>query len=120
MKRLISVGLSVMLIFAATANSAQAQSRHEKMSYVSQTLANNTARKLTPFHLVSLAYQGYFKNQGIPSYSVFISEYHQMGIHAHNLVEAGIKANLLPADTLTNQEYLSSVNSQLSAFSSEG
>ncbi|MEA5572074.1 hypothetical protein [Calothrix sp. UHCC 0171] len=120
MKRLIAVGLSVMLMFAATANSAQAQLRHGKMSYVNQTLQNNTSRQLTPFHLVSLAYQGYFKNQGIPSYGTFISEYHQMSIHAKTLVEAGIKANLLPADTLTNQKYLSSVDSQLSAFSSEG
>jgi hypothetical protein len=120
MKRLITVGLSAMLLFTATVNPAQAQSRHEKMSDVNQTLQNSTSRQLTPFHLVSLSYQGYLKNQNIPSYGAFISEYHQMNIHGKDLVEAGIKANLLPAGTLSNQEYVHSVDSQLLAFSSEG
>jgi hypothetical protein len=119
MKRLITASLSVMLLFIATVNPAQAQSRHEKMSDVSQTLQNSTPLQLTPFHLVYLSYQGYLKNQGIPSYGTFIFESHQMNIHGKNLVEAGIKANLLPAATFSNQEYINSVNTQLLAFSSE-
>jgi hypothetical protein len=120
MKRLITVGLSAMLLFAATVNPAQAQSRHEKMSDVSQTLQNSTPHQLTPFHLVYLSYEGYLKNQGIPSYNAFILESHQMNIQGKNLVEAAIKANLLPAATLSNEEYVNSVNTQLLAFYSEG
>ncbi|NJM71769.1 MAG: hypothetical protein HC862_17100 [Scytonema sp. RU_4_4] len=119
MKRFIATSLSVMLLFAAS-NPANAQTRHGKEVSVNQTLSNNTsshsARKLTPFHLVSLGYQGYFKNQGIPSYGAFVSEYHQMMFHAKDLVKAGIQANLLPAEILTNQEYIHAVDSQLIAF----
>ncbi|AFY99755.1 hypothetical protein [Calothrix sp. PCC 6303] len=119
MKRLITASLSVMLLFIATVNPAQAQSRHEKMLDASQTLQNSSPVQLTPFRLVYLAYQGYLKNQGIPSYGTFISASHQMNVHGKNLVEAGIKANLLPAATLSNQEYINSVDTQLLGLSSK-
>jgi hypothetical protein len=119
MKRLIASGLSVMLLFAAS-NPANAQTRHGKEMSADQTVqnntSNNTSRNLTPFHLVFLGYQGYLKNQGIPSYAAFISEYQRMNIHGRDLVKAGIEARLLPNDALMNQEYLHAVDSQLLAF----
>ena len=112
-----------MLIFAAASNPANAQTRHGKEVSVTQTApsntSNNTSPNLTPFHLVFLSYQGYLKNQGIPSYGTFLSKYQQMDIHGRNLVKAGIEARLLPADTLNNQQYVNAVDSQLSAFNTE-
>ncbi|MBW4510644.1 MAG: hypothetical protein KME64_29630 [Scytonematopsis contorta HA4267-MV1] len=122
MKRLIATGLSVMLLFAAS-NPANAQTRHGKEISANQTVqnntSNNTSRNLTPFHLVFLGYQGYLKNQGIPSYGALISAHQLMNIHGRDLVKAGIEARLLPADTLTNQEYVHAVDTQLLAFNSE-
>jgi hypothetical protein len=122
MKRLIATGLSVMLLFAAS-NPANAQTRHGKEVSANQTVQNNTSSNidsnLTPFHLVFLGYQGYLKNQGIPSYGAFISEYQLMNIHGRELVKAGIEARLLPADTLMNQKYVHAVDNQLLAFNSE-
>jgi hypothetical protein len=122
MKRLIATGLSVMLLFAAS-NPANAQARHGKEVSANQTVQNNTSsnisRNLTPFHLVFLGYQGYLKNQGIPSYGIFVSEYQLMNIHGRDLVKAGIEARLLPADTLMNQEYVHAVDGQLLAFNFE-
>jgi hypothetical protein len=122
MKRLIATGLSVMLLFAAS-NPANAQTRHGKEVSANQTVQNNTSSNidsnLTPFNLVFLGYQGYLKNQGIPSYGAFISEYQLMNIHGRELVKAGIEARLLPADTLMNQKYVHAVDNQLLAFNSE-
>jgi hypothetical protein len=119
MKRLIATGLSVMLLFAAS-NPANAQTRHGKQVSANQTVQNNassnSSRNLTPFHLVFLGYQGYLQNQGIPSYGAFISEHQLMNIHGRDLVKAGIKARLIPADTLMNQGYVHAVDAQLLAF----
>lgn len=120
MKRLIATGLSVMLLFA-TSNPASAQARHGKEVSTNQTVQNNTSsntyRNLTPFHLVSLGYQGYLKNQGIPSYGAFISEYDKyQSSYSKYLVKAGIEARLLSPDTIMNQAYIHAVESQLLAL----
>jgi hypothetical protein len=122
MKHLIVTSLSVMLIFAAS-NPANAQTRHGKEVSVTETVpsktSNSASPNLTPFHLVFLSYQGYFKKQGIPSYGAFISEYQLMNIHARDLVKAGIETHLLPADTLNSQEYVHAVDSQLLTFNTD-
>jgi hypothetical protein len=67
MRHLIFGSLSLLLMSAATAPAIKAQpplavgpaEAGVVPSYVQQT---------TPVNLVSLAYRGYFKNQGIPSY----------------------------------------------------
>lgn len=120
LKHLFATGLSVMFLFAAS-NPANAQTRHAKEVSINQIQINtsNTSRKLTPFHLVFLGYQGYLKNHGISSYGGFISDYHQMSFNARDLVKAGINAKLLPADTLTNQEFINAVNNELFAFYSD-
>ncbi|RUT06544.1 hypothetical protein DSM106972_028010 [Dulcicalothrix desertica PCC 7102] len=118
MKRLIATSLSVMFLFAIS-NPANAQTRHGKEASISQTVQDNlsnTSRKLKPFHLVFLGYQGYLKNQGISSYAGFISESHQMNFYGRDLVKAGIDAKLLPAETLTNREYINAVNNELMSF----
>jgi hypothetical protein len=123
MKRLITTSLSVlsvMLIFAAS-NPANAQSRHNKEESVTQTAPSKTPSSisphLTPFHLVNLGYQGYFKKQGILSYANFISEYKEKKINARDLVKAGIENYMLSADMLNDQKYVNAVDSEFMTFS---
>jgi hypothetical protein len=118
MKRLITTCLSVMLIFAAS-NLANAQTRHGKEDSVTQTVPSKTSNTpnsisphLTPFHLVNLGYQGYFKKQGIPSHATFLSEYRQKKINAMVLVKAAIEAYMLSADMLNSPEYLHAIDAQ--------
>ncbi|MEH1921133.1 hypothetical protein [Nostoc sp.] len=82
-------------------NSAALGSNSSNVSYIQ------------PFNLVNLAYQGGFKQQGVPSGGILISEGRRGNITAQDLVKAAIKANKLPAQVLNNQDYISAVRLQL-------
>jgi hypothetical protein len=112
MKRLIFGSLSLLLISAATAPAIKAQppvavgpaAAGVVPSYVQQT---------TPVNLVSLAYRGYFRNQGIPSYGVLLAA-HQFGkISAKDLVQVAVEANRVPAEVLSDSGYLNAVEQAL-------
>lgn len=114
MKRLILASLSVLLLSAATAPTVKA----EPMA-VNSNITNRIASSsymLEPFNLVGLAYQGYFQEQGIPSYGAFLAAYHGGQIQARDLVQSAIKNNRLPASALQDQEYLNAVETQLIFF----
>ncbi|MEH2084449.1 MAG: hypothetical protein V7K89_32120 [Nostoc sp.] len=68
---------------------------------------------IKPFNLVYLAYQGGFKQQGVPSGGALISEGQRGNITAKDLVKAAINARKLPTQFLNNQDYISAVSSQL-------
>ncbi|QSJ20213.1 hypothetical protein JYQ62_16795 [Nostoc sp. UHCC 0702] len=72
---------------------------------------------LQPFNLVSLAYQGGLKQQGIPSGGTLIVERQNRQIAAEDLVQAAVNANKLPAEVLNDQNYLSAVRLQLTSLS---
>ena len=67
--------------------------------------------EITPFDLVTGAYQGRFENQGIPSNAIFLAQVRSNRISAEDLVESAISAGRLSEDTLYDQSYLSSVES---------
>ncbi|MGF1936378.1 MAG: hypothetical protein RM347_018655 [Nostoc sp. ChiQUE02] len=75
------------------------------------------ANYLQPFNTAFLAYQGYLKNQGIPSGSALISEYQIGNLTAKDVVQAAVRANKLSAQVLNDQSYLNAVESQLTSFS---
>jgi hypothetical protein len=78
-------------------------------------IGNDTANtKLTPFGLVSLAYQGEYRTQGIPGFGSFQSAISSKKITAQDLVKAAIDANQLTPDTQTDRGYLNAVEQQLS------
>ncbi|MBN3960335.1 hypothetical protein [Nostoc sp. NMS8] len=81
----------------------------------SDALGSNytNASYIQPFNLVNLAYQGGFKQQGVPSGGALIDEGRRGNITAQDLVKAAIKANKLPAQVLNNQDYISAVSLQL-------
>ena len=85
----------------------------------SKTLRTNSsnASYLKPFNTTFLAYQGYFKEQGIPSGGALVFECQTGKVTAKDVVQAAIKANKLPAQVLNDQSYLNAVESQLTSLS---
>jgi hypothetical protein len=73
-------------------------------SYVQQT---------TPVNLVSLAYRGYFKNQGIPSYTGLLDAHKSGKITAQRLVQVAVEANRVSAEVLSDSGYLNAVEQGL-------
>jgi hypothetical protein len=112
MRPLIFGSLSLLLMSAATAPAIKAQpsvavgpaEAGVVPSYVQQT---------TPVNLVSLAYRGYFKNQGIPSYGVLITAYQSGKISAQELVQVAIEANRVSAEVLSDSGYINAVEQGL-------
>ncbi len=75
---------------------------------------NDTANtKLTPFGLVSLAYQGEYRTQGIPGFGSFQSAISSKKITAQDLVKAAIDTKQLTPDTQGDIGYLNAVEQQL-------
>ncbi|MFN6571893.1 hypothetical protein A6770_26860 [Nostoc minutum NIES-26] len=104
---------------SATNNYASATNNGQNTHVNSQARDNNSTNisYIQPFNLVSLAYQGGLKQQGIPSGGTLVSEYQNRNITAKDLVKAAVNANKLPAQVLNEQNYLSAVRSQLSSLS---
>ena len=65
--------------------------------------------EITPFALVTGAYQGRFENQGIPSNAIFLNKIRTNKIDAEDLVKGAIAAGRLSENTLYDQSYLNSV-----------
>ncbi|MFB2938180.1 hypothetical protein ACE1B6_23280 [Aerosakkonemataceae cyanobacterium BLCC-F154] len=111
MKRLILGSLSFLFWFQITTPVAQAEIQATGATIPDYT--SNLLQQLTPFELVTMAYQGYFQEQGIPSYMLLVSARCTGQLRAETLVEAAIKAKKLPPQALTNQGYLNAVELQL-------
>ncbi|MDZ8186575.1 MAG: hypothetical protein RMX96_17215 [Nostoc sp. ChiSLP02] len=77
---------------------------------------SNNSSYIQPFHLVFLAYQGYLEKQGIPSMANLLYEYRVGKVTAQDIVEAGVKANRLPAEVINDESYLNVVDLQLSSL----
>jgi hypothetical protein len=93
----------------------RAGTRTERISMSTATIGNDAANtKLTPFSLVSLAYQGEYQTQGIPGFGSFQSATSSKTITAKDLIKAAIDANQLTPDTQTDRGYLNAVEQQLS------
>ena len=67
----------------------------------------------TPFSLVSQAQSGRLKSQGISGNGALKTQYRLRQVTAKTLVQAGVDAHLIPAETLQDRGYLNAVNSQL-------
>ncbi len=107
MKGLIIGSLSLLLISTATAPEVRAETRVFNPGVAGST--GSYIPQITPFNLVNLAYQGYLKDQGIPSYSLLSRYYLDQKISALDIVRSAVKAKRLPEETLTNKQYLNNV-----------
>lgn len=75
--------------------------------------------EVTAFQLVSLAYDGYFMDQGISGAGAFIDEVERGEVTPVKIVQAGIDDARLMPETINDQAYLHAVELQLSAFAQD-
>ncbi len=113
MRRLIFGSLSLLLMSAATAPAIKAQ-QPVAIDPVEAGVIRSYVQQTTPVNLVSLAYRGYFKNQGIPGYGVLIAAYKSGKITAQEIVQVAVEANRLPAEVLSDSGYVNAVEQELS------
>jgi hypothetical protein len=95
------------LTLAATAPSAPTAS-----ATISETLQNKQYQ-ITAVDLVTQAYRGALRAQGIYSYQALIISYKRRTTTAKDVVEAAVKANLIEAAAVDDRSYLIVVDAQL-------
>ncbi|BCL38981.1 hypothetical protein [Nostoc sp. MS1] len=113
-----SIMLTTLLLFTAILPAA-AQSQTAPTSfnpYVANQLSTN---HLNSFNLATLAYQGYLKDQGIPSNGALMSAIASGTITAQKIIQAAVKANRLPEQTLLDQGYRRNLEDQLQGFTQD-
>ncbi|MDZ8034594.1 hypothetical protein [Nostoc sp. DedSLP04] len=74
------------------------------------------AKYLQPFNIAFLAYQGYLREQGIPSGGTLLFRYQTGYLTAKDVVKAAIRANKLPAEVLNDRGYVNAVELQMKSF----
>ena len=112
MKSIIVASLSILALSLATATTVKAAPLKEcSMKVVTNSLTTGTV--ITPFELVSRGYKGAYKAQGIPSFSLFISDTRRGTITAKNLVQAAIDAKELAPELINDRNYLNDVTIKL-------
>jgi hypothetical protein len=109
MERLLLAAVSTILI-ATAATPPVLANKTAANSNVNQSQIN---KNITPFNLVSLAYQGEFKNQGVGGYNSLLTAIRFDEISGKDLVQIGIDTGRLSAETINDSNYVSSVDSQL-------
>jgi hypothetical protein len=95
MKRSIFSSISVFVVALASAASA------------------NAAPQTTPFNLVDLARNGYFKEQGIPSHAALGTAFASGRINAQDVIRAAIEQNRVAPEAINDEGYLRQVNTKL-------
>jgi hypothetical protein len=66
-----------------------------------------------PFQLVSLAEQGEFSQQNIPTYDSLPAAYQTGQVTGMELVKAAVETNRLPQSSLSDRAYINAVDNQL-------
>jgi hypothetical protein len=82
-------------------------------------VASHAARQVSPFNLAYLAYQGYLKDQGIPSNGALINAIASGTVTAEDLMQSAVKANHLPEQTLTDRGYRSALKEALKGLAED-
>lgn len=75
--------------------------------------------KHSPFSLVTFAYQAGLCSQGIPGWRSLITAHQHQKISSLDVVQKAVEADLLPAQLLTNQEYINAVENSLYLYYSK-
>ncbi|MEH1851180.1 MAG: hypothetical protein V7L11_05690 [Nostoc sp.] len=81
--------------------------------------AVNSKVYLQLFNTAFLAYQGYLKNQGIPSAGALVFAYQTETLTAKDVVQAAVKDNKLPAEVLNDKDYINAVDLELKWLSND-
>jgi len=107
-----SLSLLCLSLTATTSVKAIPNISNESKS-IAIVIAIEPSSQITPFQLVSLAYQGMYRSQGIPGFASLIFAYHYRQITATDVIKAAIAAKELTPDTLNDRGYVSAVDTQL-------
>lgn len=119
MKRYLSFGLVVVAISLAVNTPVAARGKTEVVTKpeVARSLRLAADRPssgyITPFELVTSAYQGQYRDHSIPGFGSFIYGIGTGQITAKDLVKAAIDSKRLPPQAISNRSYLNYVNLQL-------
>ncbi|HEY9671187.1 MAG TPA: hypothetical protein V6D11_07080 [Waterburya sp.] len=115
MKRSISTLLTTLLFSAAILPAAAyAQTTGETQTSLNPHMTNSTsANPVSPFNLAYLAYQGYLKDQGIPCNDALLEAIAAGTVTAQDVMQAAVKANRLPEQTLSDRGYRWALAGQL-------
>ncbi|WP_107667785.1 hypothetical protein [Cyanothece sp. BG0011] len=108
MKHLILGGLSSALLATIVTPVMASEEVAAVSNYRNQATSNLLATTL-----VELAYQGYFSDLGIPGHLGFIHGVAANKIDAETLIESAIAKGRLNNNALSNQEYISVVDTAL-------
>jgi hypothetical protein len=95
------------------ASPVPAQTRTGRIAMSTATLNDPASTKLTPFELVSSAYQGAYQMQGIPGFGSFLTSSSGQIITAKDIIKAAIEAKQLAPEAQTDRGYISAVDLQL-------
>lgn len=113
MERLLLAAVGTIFI-ATTATPPVLANKTAANSNITQNITQKQIKEnITPFNLVSLAYQGEFKTQGVGGYNSLITAILFDEVSGKDLVQIGIDTGRLSANTINDSSYISSVNSQL-------
>jgi hypothetical protein len=113
MKRLIVASLSILALSLVTATAVTAEPKVGCPMMKVATNSINAGTAITPFNLVSRAYQGEYRLQGISSFGSFRADARSGKVTAKTLVQAAIDAKELAPELINDPAYLSAVGSQL-------
>jgi hypothetical protein len=118
MKRAILAGLSAISLSALVATSAIAAPRPATQDVaMNSTSYQGTVTRLGSESLASLAYQGYFRAQGIPGYGALLNAHDAGRVNAKTVVQAAVNAGRLSSTALTDQNYIYQVEVALNGLS---
>ena len=113
MERLLLAAVGTILI-ATTATPPALANKTAANSNVTQ---NQVQKNITPFNLVSFAYRGGFKPQGVSGYHSLLTAIRFGEVSGKELVKHGIDTGRLSAQTINDTSYVSAVDSQLQQLS---
>ncbi|UBF27950.1 hypothetical protein K9N68_08650 [Kovacikia minuta CCNUW1] len=119
MQRSISTLLTMLLASTVILPAAYAQSPGTTQSLNPYVTNSSVVDQSSPFNLAYLAYQGYLKDEGIPSNGALIDAIADGTITAQDIMQAAVKANRLSEQTLNNSGYRSSLEDQLKGLTED-
>lgn len=123
MKRYLSIGLAVVAISLTANTSVEARGKTgiATKPEVSQPLILAADRPslgyITPFDLVTTAYQGQYRDHNIPGFGSFTYGVRTGKITAESLVKAAIDSKQLPSQAIADRSYINYVDFQLKSMS---
>lgn len=115
MKRLILSSLSTMLLTGTVAPVALAQTDPNTLNDI-RIFNYEDLRMTEAFNLVSLAYRGQLEDEGIEGYGILIQNYRTGYVTVEDLIRAGVEEGYLTEATLSDEDYVNAVDTQLNAL----